>query len=100
MAYPYAVIEGLHAKVQELEGKLIAQSSHTDQDPRTASSGHTIGQHGLQKNSEKSAWPTDVSKEAEEVGVLAIGLADPYSHNKYGRNTPVFIFIIIADFGS
>ncbi|KAL3471973.1 fungal-specific transcription factor domain-containing protein [Aspergillus californicus] len=65
VAYPYSLIESLHARVQELESKLTTHSN------------------GPSASSGQLDWSADVSREAEEVGVLAIGLPGLYSHNKY-----------------
>lgn len=39
----------------------------------------------LQTGNDKVNWPSDCLKEAEEVGVLAIGGSNLYSENKYGE---------------
>ncbi|OJJ42674.1 hypothetical protein ASPZODRAFT_137056 [Penicilliopsis zonata CBS 506.65] len=69
VAYPYSLVERLHSRVQELEQQLAQKGA---------------GQSGPQQAASDSlGWSADVTKEAEEVGVLAIGFADPYSHSKY-----------------
>lgn len=39
----------------------------------------------LQTSNDKVNWASDCLKEAEEVGVLAIGGSNLYSENKYGE---------------
>lgn len=84
VAYPYSVVEKLHARVQELEQRLHASQS-TNQVPSITQNLRAIQQ------SPTGAWSADVTREAEEVGVLAIGFQDPYSQGKYGRKCPLLI---------
>lgn len=84
VAYPYSVVEKLHARVQELEQRLHASQS-TNQVPSTSHNVRAIQQ------SSSGAWSADVTREAEEVGVLAIGFQDPHSQGKYGRKHPLLI---------
>lgn len=80
VAYPYALVESLHLRVKELEEKLAAGKDGSTYNPHT-------GEPSTNPpfvTSGKTASP-DVSKEAEEVGVLAIGFADRYSQAKYGE---------------
>lgn len=82
VAYPYALVESLHSRVKELEGKLAAYTNGSAHGPYL--SGPTLEPYFNRQTAGASAPPADVSKEAEEVGVLAIGFADRYSHSKYG----------------
>lgn len=66
-------------RVKELEASLAACKDNSAYTQHTAepSTNPPSGIDG------KSA-PLDASKEAEEVGILAIGYADRYSQAKYG----------------
>ncbi|CAI7657740.1 unnamed protein product [Penicillium pancosmium] len=79
-AYPYSLIKELHSRVNELERDLETYANDAG-----GASGNTrpVGISAQQDASEKPSWSANVSKEAEEVGVLAIGFADPYSEMKY-----------------
>lgn len=73
-------MENLHSTVEELQKRLAAckDGSAYDQptdEPSTHPPPATLG---------RSTAP-DVTKEAEEVGVLAIGFGDRYSQAKYGK---------------
>lgn len=83
VAYPYALVESLHSKVQELEEKLAAYTNGSTHGP--SPNGPTPGPYSNRQPTVGESVPADVSKEAEEVGVLAIGFADRYSHSKYGN---------------
>lgn len=73
VAYPYALVESLHLRVQALEEKL---GTLPDQPGSSLQP---------QRNVSNVPWSEDISKEAEEVGILAIGLSDRYSQTKYGK---------------
>ncbi|KAJ0420119.1 fungal-specific transcription factor domain-containing protein [Aspergillus carlsbadensis] len=80
VAYPYSLVASLHSRVKELEQKLQSYSNQTG----SISSSDLLGGAPTQlDNSERPVWSVDVSKEAEEVGVLAIGYGDRYSEKKY-----------------
>lgn len=84
VAYPYALVESLHSKVKELEDKLAACTNESAHGP--SFNGSPLGPYSnRQQPTARESVPADVSKEAEEVGVLAIGFADRYSHSKYGK---------------
>ena len=70
--------------MQELEQRLHASQS-TNQVSSLTQNGRALQQ------SSAGAWSADVTREAEEVGVLAIGFQDPYSEAKYGRKYSLLI---------
>ncbi|KAL2848518.1 fungal-specific transcription factor domain-containing protein [Aspergillus pseudoustus] len=80
VAYPYSLVASLHSKVKELEQKLQSYPGQLGPDSSSARLGDA---HTQLDNSERPIWSVDVSKEAEEVGVLAIGSGDRYSEKKY-----------------
>ncbi|KAJ5261079.1 hypothetical protein N7478_011674 [Penicillium angulare] len=85
VAYPYSVVEKLHARVQELEQRLLGlRSTSPAANAAEPIQPSTINPLGQQSTTNRLLWSADVTKEAEEVGVLAIGFQDPYSHTKYG----------------
>lgn len=85
VAYPYALVESLHSRVKELEAKIAACTNGSSCEPTVSEHARGPSSNGLPPTTGKSASIADVSKEAEEVGVLAIGFVDRYSHAKYGR---------------
>ncbi|KAL3485693.1 fungal-specific transcription factor domain-containing protein [Aspergillus germanicus] len=80
VAYPYSLVASLHSRVKELEQKLQSYSNQSGSNSSSALLGDASTQLN---NSERPIWSVDVSKEAEEVGVLAIGYWDRYSEKKY-----------------
>lgn len=76
-------MESLHSKVKELEEELAACTNGSAHGPSL--NGPTLGPYSNQQPTAGESGPADVSKEAEEVGVLAIGFSDRYSHSKYGK---------------
>ena len=85
VAYSYALVERLHSRIQELESKLDSQvgNHHPDQGPSAPTRLDPTAYSRPPGVPDKLPWSADVSKEAEEVGVLAIGFEDQYSQNKY-----------------
>lgn len=83
VAYSYALVERLHSRIQELESKLDSQASGNSNIPEHVPTVYPRPP----EPPEKLSWSADVSKEAEEVGVLAIGFEDRYSQNKYCKFT-------------
>jgi hypothetical protein len=96
VAYSYALVERLHSRIQELESKLDSQASNnniSDQPPNAPVRLDPAAYPRETDVPEKLPWSADVSKEAEEVGVLAIGFDDRYSQNKYCKSTATsFLF--------
>jgi hypothetical protein len=86
VAYPYALVESLHLKVKELENRLGSHKNDSICEPAVNEHGLGPSFNGLPPTSGKLASSADASKEAEEVGGLAIGFVDWYSHAKYGRS--------------
>lgn len=71
------------SKVKELEDKLAACTNGSAHGQSL--NGPPLEPYSNRQPTARQSVPADVSKEAEEVGVLAIGFADRYSHSKYGK---------------
>lgn len=93
ISYSYHEVQGLQAQISHLRDRLQLQlateaGSRTVEDSSSQETPllptHTEGEHQpLQRD--RAALSGDSRREAEEVGILAIGGHDLYSQNKYGR---------------
>lgn len=95
VAYPFSVVQGLQDQIRHLQARLDlapVAASHPGGESRRLSLAPDhpplpVQQQEslLQAANDKVNWPSDGLKEAEEVGVLAIGGSNLYSQNKYGK---------------
>ncbi|KAL6400967.1 hypothetical protein AUP68_16687 [Ilyonectria robusta] len=93
VAYPFSVVQRLQDQIRHLQARLDlapVAASHPggesqrlslapDHPPLPVQQQESL----LQAVNDKVNWPSDGLKEAEEVGVLAIGGSNLYSQNKY-----------------
>ncbi|KAH6900005.1 fungal-specific transcription factor domain-containing protein [Thelonectria olida] len=77
VAYPFSAIEDLRNQIDHLQARLALVSTTTAQPPLAATLNHLVPPR------DSPSQNLDLHKEAEEVGVLAIGGPSPHSDSKY-----------------
>ena len=93
--YPYSALETLQRRINDLEARLPGSAEGVNGaqpavQPATDDRDASVGFVGLSDSAEAQHTSASFHKEAEEIGVLAIGGSDIYSRNKYGK--PTFMF--------